>query len=393
MTPSNPDDAKPLMAGHDVSGWLFWLAAAAAIGGVLYSVPAPQQRLPQSSWHQSLGPIHIAPPRNIIPAPPAMELAPVTQDDARSQNAAIPLVTAGFSTAKAFVHSGKGEDLARANDCMAAAMLYEAGDDPLGQYAVGQVVINRARHAAFPKSICGVVFQGAERATGCQFTFTCDGALSRRYSAAAWTRAQSHARQMLTGSIAAEVGLATHYHTNWVRPYWSDTLSKIAIVDTHLFFRWPGFWGTSPAFRHDVSGAEPHIAKMVALSPAHAGTALASNPTIITDEDALSAAKEAKIIADRKDQGKRDTILVELDARAAPETYLSMALRLCAERPYCKLLGWSNPMLKPKSEAMSDLERAAMSFSYLRDDSASFEKALWNCSEYRRDDIRQCMKR
>ena len=55
--------------------------------------------------------------------------------------------------------------------------------------------------------------------------------------------------------------------------------------------------------------------------------------------------------------------------------------------------GWTNPVLKPDSDAMSDTQRAAMSFSYLRDDKAGFEKALWNCSEYKRDDARQCMKR
>src|SRR3546814_8953065 len=76
---------------------------------------------------------------------------------------------------------------------MAAAMLYEAGDDSKCQLAVGQVVINRVRHPAFPKSICEVVFQGSDRATGCQFTFTCDGALARRYSDAAWKRAQDNA--------------------------------------------------------------------------------------------------------------------------------------------------------------------------------------------------------
>src|SRR3546814_7559103 len=78
-------------------------------------------------------------------------------------------------------------------------MLYEAGDDAKGHQAVGQVVINRARHPAFPKSICGVVFQGSERTTGCQFTFTCDGALARRYSDAAWQRARNNADLMLSG--------------------------------------------------------------------------------------------------------------------------------------------------------------------------------------------------
>nr|HMN53700.1 cell wall hydrolase [Sphingopyxis sp.] len=61
--------------------------------------------------------------------------------------------------------------------------------------------------------------------------------------------------------------------------------------------------------------------------------------------------------------------------------------------PYCKFMGWTNPTLKPDSDTMSDMQRAAMTFSYLRDDKAGFEKALWNCSEYKRDDARQCMKR
>ena len=56
-------------------------------------------------------------------------------------------------------------------------------------------------------------------------------------------------------------------------------------------------------------------------------------------------------------------------------------------------MGWTNPTLKPDSDAMSETQRAAMTFSYLRDDKAGFEKALWNCSEYKRDDVRQCMKR
>src|SRR3546814_15302395 len=107
-------------------------------------------------------------------------LAPVTEADARTQNAEIPLVTKGFVAARPFIYAGGGDAKARARDCLAAAMLYEAGDDATGQQAVGQVVINRARHPAFPKSNCGVVFQGSERATGWQFTFTCDGPPDRK---------------------------------------------------------------------------------------------------------------------------------------------------------------------------------------------------------------------
>lgn len=335
-----------------------------------------------------------APPSQIIPDAPSMELAAIAPQDAEAQNAAIPLVKQGFLAAKPFTYSGTVDQRQLAQDCLAAAMLYEAGDDARGQFAVGQVVINRARHPAFPKSICSVVFQGSERVTGCQFTFTCDGALSRRYSDAAWNRAQSNASQMLSGKVAAEVGLATHYHTNWVRPYWSDTLDKIAIVDTHLFFRWPGYWGTPPAFRHAVSGIDAPVAKLATISATHRGSALLTEDGALPlDEDLASVAKEANVIAANKEGGARDTILVELDGRATPESFLTTALRFCGSRNYCKLFGWTNPTLKPHTEAMNDMQRAGMSFSYLRDDMAGFEKALWNCAEFKRDDTRLCMKR
>src|SRR3546814_274712 len=175
---------------------------------------------------------------------------------------------------------------------MAAAMLYEAGDDGKGQLAVGQVVINRVRHPAFPKSICDVVFQGSERASGCQFTFTCDGALARRYSDAAWKRAQDNASMMLAGLVDPAVGLATHYHTDWVRPYWSDSLEKIAVVDTHLFFRWPGYWGTPGAFRGAVRGQDPVEALLAAISLAHAG-----GPSIaLAGVDTNAAVGKARIV-------------------------------------------------------------------------------------------------
>ncbi len=134
--------------------------------------------------------------------------------------------------------SGDEQSRARATDCLAAAQYYEAGDDPSGQEAVAQVVLNRMRHPAFPATVCEVVFQGAERATGCQFTFTCDGALSHSPTVTGWARAQNLASRMLSGKVDRRVGMATHYHTDWVVPYWSSSLDKITSIHTHLFFRW-----------------------------------------------------------------------------------------------------------------------------------------------------------
>lgn len=385
MASKTPQEAVPLW--RDRSAWLFALLTVAAIVGVLYasSLSGP------ASYSVRLPPV--APPASTVPEVLPMELAPVTEDDARAANAKIPLITKGVVAARPFVYSGDADNRGRARDCLAAAMLYEAGDDNLGQRAVGQVIVNRARHPAFPKSICGVVFQGSERVTGCQFTFTCDGALARRYSDAAWTRAQVNAEIVLAGGVDPRVGLATHYHTDWVRPYWSDSLEKIAIVDTHLFFRWPGYWGTPGAFRGAISGVEAPIAKMAALSPLH----MAGLPAELAATDVDAAVGEPRItggaVPGQVVSGGRETITITLDRKATPESFVTLALRLCGTREYCKFMGWTNPVLKPETEAMSDTQRAAMTFSYLRDDKAGFEKALWNCSEYKRDDVRQCMKR
>ena len=381
------DDQTALPSRRDWTGWLFVLIAIAAVVAVLYASHStgPGQR----AAHRQ----PVAPPADIVPEVQPLVLAPVTEDDARAQNAEVALVTKGFVAARPFVYAGGGDAKARARDCLAAAMIYEAGDDAKGQQAVGQVVINRARHPAFPKSICGVVFQGSERTTGCQFTFTCDGALNRRYSDAAWQRARNNADMMLSGGTYPPVGLATHYHTDWVRPYWSDSLEKIAIVDTHLFFRWPGYWGTPGAFRGAVSGVEAPIAKMAGLSPLHIGGA-ATDLAIAETEAAVGEPRiTGGAIPGQVTSGGRETITITLDRKATPESFVTLALRLCGTREYCKFMGWTNPTLKPESETMNDMQRAAMTFSYLRDDKAGFEKALWNCTEYKRDDVRQCMKR
>jgi hypothetical protein len=176
----------------------------------------------------------------------------------------------------------------RSLTCLTAAVYYEAATESLdGQRAVAQVVLNRLRHPAYPNSVCGVVFQGSERSTGCQFTFTCDGALARAPNPAAWSRAQSVASAALSGSVYAPVGWATHYHTNWVVPYWSASLVKIANVGTHIFYRWEGGWGRPPAFRDSHSGSEPVLAKMRALGfggPIEGETALSAEEQALLGE-------------------------------------------------------------------------------------------------------------
>lgn len=140
-------------------------------------------------------------------------------------------------------------------DCLTAAIYYEAArEGELGQRAVAQVVLNRVRHPAFPSSVCGVVYQGSERRTGCQFTFTCDGSLLRRPSARGWAAARRIAVQALQGRVEPSVGMATHYHADYVFPYWAPTLDKIAAIDSHIFYRWSGSWGKRHAFSQSYKG-------------------------------------------------------------------------------------------------------------------------------------------
>ena len=161
---------------------------------------------------------------------------PLSMAAARASNAAVPIVARQRVRAEPFRFRGGPAAREQAVECLATAALYEAGDDRRGQRAVMQVVLNRVRVPGFPKTVCGVVYQGFARPTGCQFSFTCDGSLSRRTVHLGWGAARRSARQALAGRVFADVGQATHYHTDWMVPYWRNSLVKIARVDTHLFY-------------------------------------------------------------------------------------------------------------------------------------------------------------
>ena len=165
-------------------------------------------------------------------------------------------------------------DRARALQCLTSAIYYEAASEPdIGQRAVAQVILNRARHPAFPATVCGVVFQGSERA-GCQFSFACDGAMARPPARTAWTRALSVAGAALAGYVYRPVGLATHYHTFAVTPAWNRGLVMTDAIGAHFFHRWKGYWGTASAFRQSYQGGEPMPGPHARALPPPPATAL-----------------------------------------------------------------------------------------------------------------------
>ncbi len=160
--------------------------------------------------------------------------------------------------ARPFRDAGTGVSKARALQCLAMAVYYEAANETTdGQRAVAQVVLNRVMHPSFPDSVCGVVFQGSERQSGCQFTFTCDGSLDRRPMAAKWAEARTVAEAALNGFVFQPVGLATHYHATYVRPYWASSLDNVLTIGLHTFYRWRGAAGMPQAFAALYRGGEP----------------------------------------------------------------------------------------------------------------------------------------
>jgi spore germination cell wall hydrolase CwlJ-like protein len=276
-----------------------------------------------------------AEPRLTAGAPPAAALAadftlspdavrPISMEEARVWNAALPFSSLPIQAARPFIMPPDSvSDYARALDCLTAAVYYEAASESaLGQAAVAQVVLNRMRHPAFPKTVCGVVFQGQERSTGCQFSFTCDGALARRPSALGWARARAAASAALNGHVTPEVGMATHYHTDWVAPYWAERLVKLRQIDTHIFYRWTGGWGLPAAFTGAHAGAEPVIAKLAAVA-----TYVEELPTTLPESDPLPSLELAPIVALARSEAEISDAgdALEEEAVPAPEPVQTVA--------------------------------------------------------------------
>ena len=152
----------------------------------------------------------------------------------------------------------------RAVRCLTNAIYYEAALESVdGQRAVAQVVLNRVRDPNFPKSICGVVYEGWERATGCQFSFTCDNALLRPPMAPYYQNSRKVAEAALAGYVMGEVGAATHYHADYVAPYWGPTLVKVKQIGAHVFYRWPGMAGQIASFVGRYVGGETKLSEAV----------------------------------------------------------------------------------------------------------------------------------
>lgn len=326
-----------------------------------------------------------------LPDPGA--LLPLAAQSARQSNALVAIEPPAIA-APPFQLSPLLDAAARdrATDCLAAAQWYEAGDDPSGERAVAQVVLNRVRHPAFPGTVCGVVFQGSDRTTGCQFTFTCDGSLARHPSAPAWARARAIAMAALEGAVDPRVGVATHYHADYVVPYWRASLVKTAQVGAHLFYHWPNSFGSVAALLRKARAAdEPHVAVLAPLSFAHGGAPemLATDGAVGAEGPQPAMAGSAHLLAAsttslgpvaNPSANHPDRVEFALDPQAFPGSYAMRALSLCAGKARCVAMG------RPAQEGS-----ARLGFLYVRDSRTGAEGAWWDCNLAPRPDRAQCL--
>ena len=175
----------------------------------------------------------------------------------------LPVLRASFNApsnpeARPFHLDGGALESSRDLDCLTDAVYYEArGETAAGQAAVAQVVLNRVRHPAFPKSVCGVVFQGARTGDTCQFSFACDGSMRRPREAGAWSRAQEVAAHALAGFVMPSVGNATHFHVAGIDPGWGPRLLRVAQIGLHVFYRFGGYAGAPGSFTAQPERSAP----------------------------------------------------------------------------------------------------------------------------------------
>ncbi len=178
---------------------------------------------------------------------------------AEQRNALIPIVDTSAGLARPFrASSGGAASYNTALHCLTEAIYYEAANESVaGKRGVAQVILNRVAHPAYPASVCGVVYQGWDQPV-CQFSYTCDGSLARAPVSHLWRQSVEVAKAALSGYVEKSVGTATHYHADYVLPYWAYRLEKVHVEGRHIFYRFPGRAGHSSRFLARWNAREFH---------------------------------------------------------------------------------------------------------------------------------------
>ncbi len=147
-------------------------------------------------------------------------------------------VLASYLSSQYSTHQRNTADKLSELQCMALNLYFEArGESRAGQQAVAHVVLNRAHHAGFPGSVCGVVKQGGEgRRYHCQFTWWCDGLSDKPRNKRSWRQSVILAAEVLNKLTSDPTNGALWYHADYVSPYWKGSMKKGPKIGKHIFY-------------------------------------------------------------------------------------------------------------------------------------------------------------
>lgn len=294
-----------------------------------------------------------------LSAAPTLGFGPIGADQARRLNALLPVTEAQPMAARPFILAATGAERERAVLCLTQAIYFEAALEPrAGQEAVAQTVINRLRHPDFPHTVCGVVYQGAQQVTGCQFSFTCDGSRARGILPEIWRQSREVAEAALAGHVQPMVGTATFYHADYVFPTWGPRLVKIGQIGQHIFYRFPGPAGSPQAFSGRWSGGElrvsmegPPAAEVAAIAEARAAEIGAGAPgTLLSIVDPSSANGLTTRVPGQVLFGRR---------APTPQEIAEINRRLAEMEAHDPALATPNPDLEVSSAPWADPPRRA----------------------------------
>ena len=200
------------------------------------------------------------------------------------------------------------------SDCLTQAVYYEArGEGEDGMRAVAQVILNRVRHPAYPKTICGVVYQGAYQRTSCQFSFACNGAMGAPVESWAWRRAKTVADAALNGYVMTSVGTSTSFHTTGVKPGWGGTMERVVQIGSHIFYQ---FRGRGSRIAATLDGIRPSDAPSSRTAPeTNAKTQALDSQTVAM----LNAQSKAQAKGARSETARPVQVTAQIHGKSAQD--------------------------------------------------------------------------
>ena len=235
--------------------YLMSVGAALSLLGV-WSIFSSQVILPEGQDDSYVLPAELANELDEFTVRPEA-LIETAGSNAEELNAEIPVVTSSAGMPQPFKSIANGTpNHQTALHCLTEAIYYEAANESVaGKRAVAQTILNRVAHFAYPSSVCGVVYQGWNEPV-CQFSYTCDGSLARRPLPRLWEESRKVAQAALDGHVEHRVGTATHYHADYVLPYWAFRLDKVYVEGRHIFYRFKGRAGHAASLNARWNGHE-----------------------------------------------------------------------------------------------------------------------------------------